>query len=113
MSAELKRAVTVIREALDDLAHLSPDEIAEKLRVEGMLWCDPGRRSTSCPIHHWITARLKAHGYDRSDYYLTVGTEMVRNLKTAHGEGIPHPLSVRDFIDQYDEGRYKHLEVPA
>ncbi len=108
---ELAQAETVIREALDDLAHLTPDQIAEKLSAAGMLWCDPGRRSTSCPIHHWIIASLKAHGYDRFDYYAAVGTEAVHNLRTTQGKRIPHPEPVAEFIYRYDEGRYKHLEV--
>ncbi len=110
MTTEQERVVTVVRDALDDLAQYEPDEIVEKLKHEGMLWHDPGRRSTSCPIHHWIMARLKAHGFDRFDYYVAVGTEAVRNLTTTQGERIPLPEPVAKFIGRYDRGDFKHLE---
>ncbi len=120
MSAELERAVTVVREASDDLAGLTPDQIAAKLKKAGMLWCGPGeqKRSQSCPIHHWLEARLRAAGLLEYVVDLFVYREDVTAVvPTSDGRmgrcEVRTPAPVSEFIDQYDEGRYEHLEVPA
>ncbi len=113
---ELQRAETIIRDALADLTHLTPDEIAEKIAADGMLWCDPWRRPMACPIHHYLEARLVAHGL--GGIGMSVGTgEAVAIIPTPDGQRgrivQPFPQSVSQFIHRYDRGDFKHLEVPA
>ena len=70
----------------------------------------------ACPIHHWLEARLVAHGFEGIG--MSVGTgEAVAIIPTPDGERgrifVPFPQSVSQFIHRYDFGLYKHLETPA
>ncbi len=117
-----QQAETVIREALTDLAHLTPDQIAAKLWAEGMLWCNPRRRTTSCPIHHWLETRLAAHGLEvlrltvAPTYVMGAGVSLTRRPGIVHQNFFhriaDHPPTVQAFIQWYDRGHYKHHETP-
>ncbi len=115
MTTELERAVTIIREALADLAQYDPDEIAEKLRAEGMLWCDPEHRATSCPIHHWLEARLIAYRLGWFAANMIVVPTYVSLPAPApapmYQTTVGNSPSVQRFIEQYDRGDYRHLEA--
>ncbi len=112
-----QRAETVIRDALDELGQYQPDEIAVKLRAEGMLWCGPKHRAASCPIHHYLTARLLAHSLE--GITLSVGPDeavaVVPMYSGRRGRNSlivqPLPKPVSQFVYKYDRGDYKHLEV--
>ncbi len=110
MAAAPQRALTVVRDALNDLALLTPDEIAHKLAVEGMLWCDPRHRASSCPIHHYLTARLRAHGLE--GIALSVSPDAVMAIVRGRNKPIMQPLPkpVSNFVYKFDFGDYEHLE---
>ncbi len=104
--------VARLRDALHELALYEPDEIAEKLKKAGMLWCGPGERSKSGPLHHWLEARLVAHGVALgADEHISVGHSRVSFGQSR--KNVRLPSSVRAFVCRYDFGAYKHLEVPA
>ncbi len=111
---QLQRADTIIRDALADLAELAPDQIAAKLAAAGMLFCGAGARTRSCPIHHWTTSRLAAHGLIRVAATLRVGRNEVfvhKPKPTAHRlVTVQVPVPVAEFIDRYDRGDYNHLK---
>ncbi len=111
MMTELHRAEMVVRDALNDLAGLEPDEIAEKLRDEGMLWCNPRGRAISCPIHHWLEARLEAQGLDHFVVNVAVTAPYVTLPTRSDRSIVWNPQPVAEFIRRYDRGHYEHLEV--
>ncbi len=112
MTAELERVVTVVRDALAELGQYEPDQIAEKLRAEGMLWwCNPRGRAISCPIHHYLEARLEAQGLDHFVVNVVVTAPYVTLPTRSDRSIVWNPQPVAEFIQKYDQGRYEHLEV--
>ncbi len=106
----------VIRGVVDEYNTYTPDEIADKLVAEGMLWCDrnpQANRATNCPMHHLFMARLEDSGFaPERPGDVTVGAITVwvdSNLETSeinYGPGSP----ITDFIDAFDKDEYDHLE---
>ncbi len=116
MMTELERVLTVIREALADLAHPISDQIAEKLKKAGMLWCGPGEREQSCPLHHYLESRLIAHGLEGISLSVSPNDVSVI-IPTPDGLNSlilqPFPQSISQFVYRYDRGDYRHLEGQA
>ncbi len=117
MTTELERVETIIRDALAELAGLEPDQIAANLAAEGMLWCGPGARSKSCPIHHYLRERLEMHGLNEFGRSLRVSREEVLTFKSVPTPDrfvtvtVQVPDQVTWFIGRYDQGNYRHLEA--
>lgn len=103
----------VIRSVVAEYNTYTPDEIADKLAAEGMLWCGPVR-SLNCPMHHLFEARMEAAGAEpwpirvRTNW-VTVG-DSTQN-KAVFYNSVGGESSINKFIRAYDRGEYDHLET--
>ena len=88
--------------ALDELATLTPDEIAENLAADGLLRCG-SVASKTCPIWQYLADRTGS-GTELSGPHL-VGRDYV----TIVDVWFRNPESVRDFIHNFDNGLYDYL----
>ena len=96
--------MTIIEQAtaaLDELAWMTPDEIAAKLAANGRLRCRPVvPRSIGCPLWLYLAERTGS-----SDHIITTD----RLLFDIRSNGVRLPVTVQLFVHRFDRGCYDHL----
>jgi hypothetical protein len=95
--ATYKRLVLYLLNQLGE----TPEEVAESLKAKGLK--GKRKRAHCCPIYQYLTS----HGLD-------VGVspnEIVLYDITTKGCDITAPLPIKQFIYDFDDGKYPNLEI--
>ncbi len=109
MANAKQQAAAIIREALNELAEYGPNQIAEKIAAAGMLWCETSHLAIACPIHHWLQARLEAHGLEDVSMYVGPDDVVIPDGLNSHVMPLPEPVAT--FLFRFDRSDYRDMET--